>query len=93
MFSIHHHYGNKFLADKWGQFVCLELYTTLLSVKEHDTQCSNLKKKIIKGLPDSGAVSDLFHDREHHEGHPHPFPGWTKGEIALEQMLPADLVL
>lgn len=45
MFSIHHHYGNKFLADKWGQFVCLELYTTLLSVKEHDTQCSNLKKK------------------------------------------------
>lgn len=50
-------------------------------------------KKISKGLLDSGVVSDLFHNREHHEGHPHPFLGWTKGETALEQMLPADLVL
>lgn len=47
----------------------------------------------MKGLPDSGAVSDLFHNREHREGRAHPFPGWTRGETALEQMLPADLVL
>lgn len=45
------------------------------------------------GLLDSGAVSDLFHNREHHEEHPHPFLGWTKGETALEQMLSTDLVL
>lgn len=90
--NVQHHHGNKFVAAKWGQFACLEPSQDTFIIKEHDTQGSNLKK-IMKGLPASGAVLDLFHNREHHEGHPHPFPGWTKGETALEQMLPADLVL
>lgn len=92
LFSIHHHYVNKFVANQWGHLHAQSLHTILLSVKEHDTQCSNLNK-IMKGSPDSGAVSDLFHHREHHEGHPHPLLGWTKGETAPEQTLPADLLL
>lgn len=92
MLSIHHHYANNLLLISGDSLPVQSLHTTLLSVKEHDTQCSNLKK-VIKGLLDSGAVSDLFHNREQHEGHPRPSPAWTKGETALEQMLPADLVL